>query len=300
MAVVTRRTERSGPPPARAARATTRPRIALAYWLSGAIAGLLVVAAAGGLFAPGLYRDPPAIRAMNQGSDLITLLVVVPALVAAMVRAARGSLRAQIVWMGLLGYVAYYYVLFAYGVRFNPLFLVYVALMGLALFALGILLARCDVAGLPARFAPGLPVRLIGGYLVGLAALFALIWLADIVPALFGPPPLPKPNGALGPGNPVEVNDLAVVLPLMIVAGVQLWRRAAAGYLLAGVMLMLSIAVAVVLLPSPLFQYLDGQAIDWGQYPVGLVMTLAGLALLTVYLRALREPGPAAGPPQEG
>ena len=293
MAIVTTRAEG-------AARATVRPRIALAYWLSGAIAGLLLVAAAGGLFAPGLYRDPPAIRAMNQGSDLITLVVVVPALVAAMVGAARGSLRARIVWLGLLGYVAYYYVLFAYGVRFNPLFLVYVALMGLALWAIGLVLAECDLAGLAARFAPGLPVRLIGGYLVGLAALFMAIWLADIVPALFGPAPLPKPNGALAPGNPVEVNDLAVVLPLMIVAGVQLWRRAAAGYLLAGVMLLLSIAVAVVLLPSPLFQYLDGQAIDWGQYPVGVVMTLAGLALLGVYLRALREPGAAAGPPQEG
>ena len=268
---------------------------ALAYWLGGAVAGLLVVAAAAGLFVPGLYRDPPATVAMDRGSDLVTLVLIVPALVGSLVLAAHGSLRARVLWLGLLGYVVYYYAIFAYGVRFNPLFLVYVALFGLGLFSLPLVLRQIVVDALPARFAPTLPVRAISGFLVFIAIGFTAVWLADILPATFSNGTPASVQTLQAPANAIEVNDLAVALPLMVLAGAWLWQRQARGYLLAGVMLVLSTAIALVLLPSPLFQYLDGQTVDWGQWPIGVVMGSGGLALLVVYLRNLREPTGAEG-----
>ena len=45
-------------------------------------------------------------------------------------------MRAQLIWLGVLVYLIYTYVTYAFVVRFNPLFLVYVALLGCSLYAL--------------------------------------------------------------------------------------------------------------------------------------------------------------------
>src|SRR5690242_1769473 len=100
--------------------APARPRVTLPYWLSGILAGLLIVASAAGLFVPGLYRDAPLWAAQARGTDIITLTVAVPALVVALILAARGSLRGEIVWLGVLGYATYMYAIFAFTVAFNP------------------------------------------------------------------------------------------------------------------------------------------------------------------------------------
>ena len=42
---------------------------------------------------------------------------------------ASGSLRARILWLGALGLLVYVYGMYALGVRWNELFLVYVALL---------------------------------------------------------------------------------------------------------------------------------------------------------------------------
>ena len=55
------------------------------YWLSGGLAVLLVVASGAGLFVPALYRDPAGSAAQARGTDLVTLAIAVPTVVAALV-----------------------------------------------------------------------------------------------------------------------------------------------------------------------------------------------------------------------
>lgn len=57
-------------------------------------------------------------------------------LVASAILAGRGSGRAHLVWLGVLVYLIYSYIIYALSVQFNPLFLVYVALLGCSLYAL--------------------------------------------------------------------------------------------------------------------------------------------------------------------
>src|SRR5919109_5583665 len=89
-----------------------------AYWLCGGLALLLLVAAAGGLVLPGLYRDPAAWAAQARGVNLVDLVVTLPTLVIAMALSARGSGRARVVWLGALGYVLYNAVIFAFELAF--------------------------------------------------------------------------------------------------------------------------------------------------------------------------------------
>jgi hypothetical protein len=59
------------------------------------------------VFASGFYHDPAAISATDRGSDLVTLFVFAPALAVALLYAYRGSLRAQVIWLGLVSWVLY-------------------------------------------------------------------------------------------------------------------------------------------------------------------------------------------------
>lgn len=105
-------------------------------WLTFPIAVLLALAAGVGLFTAGLYRDTPGLVAQAIGQDIVTLIVALPALVISALLASRGSQRARLVWLGVLVYVVYTYASYAFGIRFNPLFLAYVALLGCSTYAL--------------------------------------------------------------------------------------------------------------------------------------------------------------------
>jgi hypothetical protein len=170
----------SGPQPYRRA---AHPALAVADLLSVVAVPLALVAAVAGLAMPGLYRDPAVLVPQARGQDLVTLVAGVPLLVGALVAARRGSARAHLLWLGALGYLAYTYTSYAFGARFNALFLVYVALMDVTLYALALGLTATDAPALAARFSPRAPTRRVGGFLIAVSALMAFVWLADVVPA---------------------------------------------------------------------------------------------------------------------
>jgi len=152
-------------------------------WLTIPIAILLAVAAGGGLFIKGLYRDTPNLVTQAIGQDAITLVVALPTLVISAFLTSRGSQRARLVWLGGLIYMVYTYVGYAFAVRFNSLFLVYVALLGCSTYALIGGLVATDWAGIKAGFTERTPVKAVSIYLAVTAALFYFLWLSEAVPA---------------------------------------------------------------------------------------------------------------------
>src|SRR5437764_2261503 len=87
----------------RSARLSPR-RAPLPFRLSGALAVVAAVASAVGVFHSDIFRDPAWTAGNAQGTALVILAVAVPTVVISMVLTARGSLRAQIVWLGGLSY----------------------------------------------------------------------------------------------------------------------------------------------------------------------------------------------------
>ncbi|MCX7593725.1 MAG: hypothetical protein N2235_08195, partial [Fischerella sp.] len=86
-----------------------------AYVLSSIIAVLAGIAAAGGLFIDDLYRDNHYVTLGWFGNDWVTLVVAVPILVIALILSARGSQRAQLVWLGMLDYTLYNFGFYLFG-----------------------------------------------------------------------------------------------------------------------------------------------------------------------------------------
>jgi hypothetical protein len=108
--------------------------------------GILAAAAStiGALGGERLYRDNAFVTSTWLGTDLVTLVVAVPLLIGALVRARRRSLRALLVWLGILDSMLYNYAFYLFGAGFNRLFLVYAAIVGLAIWALVLGLSGLD------------------------------------------------------------------------------------------------------------------------------------------------------------
>lgn len=174
-------------------------------WLVPAIFILTLVAALAGLWpgegtpyplttfrgervtinARGLYSwDTVSSAAQMQANDLVMLVLGLPLLAISFWLAQRGLLRGQLLLAGTLGFILYTYITMCFGAAYNRLFLVYVALFSLSLFAFVLTMMSFDLPSLPARFSDKLPRGWIAGLLFFTAAFLTLAWLGRIVATL--------------------------------------------------------------------------------------------------------------------
>lgn len=244
-------------------------------WLTVPIAILLAIAAGCGIFISDLYRDPPGLVAQAIGQDAVTLLIALPALGISAFLASSGSQRARLIWLGVLVYVVYTYASYAFGIRFNPLFLIYLALLGCSTYALIGGLMTTDWTGIRASFSERTPVRAVSIFLGVIAGLFYLIWLSEAVPAsLAGVPPQSVTEDGT-PTNVVHVLDMAFLLPALVIAAVSLWRKQPIGYALAPALLTNLVFLALAILSMTVFQARVGE-------PAAIPLVVIFVALFAV------------------
>jgi len=226
-------------------------------WLIPLIGILALLAAAAGLFWPvdgqpysftshrgetvtlfgrGLYHyDTVSTAAQEQGQDVITLVVVLPALAVFTWLAFRGSLRGKLLLTGTLGYFLYTYMSMAFLTAYNQFFLVYVALFSLSLYAFILSMMSFDLASLPHHFSERLPRGWVAGILFAVGGFLFLAWIGRIgQPFLANQiPPLENTTTLV-----IQAMDLGLLVPLTFLSGILLLRRSAWGYLLASVAVM--------------------------------------------------------------
>jgi hypothetical protein len=257
--------------------------LSLSEVLAG-LAGLSAVVASVVGFIPGLYRDRAVVVAQSHGYDTGNLLVAL-VLGLGLVWSARGSTRGRLLTIGALGCLTYSYVTYAFEIALNPATLLYVGVLGFAAWSFIAGLADVAPAQADAVLESRFPRRVAGAFLVTMGLLFALTWLSQIAQAaLTGR--LPAELVAAGwPMNPVYVLDLALVIPLAVLAGTRLWQRRVGGVVMAVPMLVFLPLLAISILAMAIFQALDGQALQVPMVALFAVIAvaggvLAGLALL--------------------
>ncbi len=258
------------------------------FWLTWAIAPLLAIAAGCGIFLHGLYRDNPYFAAQAVAQDFISLTVVLPTIAISAFLASRGSHRAKLVWLGALVYLVYSYDAFV--VRFNSMFLVYVALLGCSLYALIGGLATASIVSIKASFTERTPVRTVSTFLAVLAVLFYVIWLRETVPALLSGavPPSVQQNGTAT--NAVHVLDMAWMLPAFLITAITLRRKQTFGYILAGAALSFVTLLSLAVLSMVVVFIRVGYPVAVPQVLVFAVVFVLSLGLMVSYLKALQSP----------
>ncbi len=257
-------------------------------WLSVLIVVLGVPVHLTGLLVPTIYRDPAVLLPQNLGTDLVTLLVGLPLLAASTVGMRAGSLRARILWLGALGLLVYVYGMYALGVWWNELFLVYVALFGLSLFALIIGLVSTDAVRIRAGFVMQAPVRSVAAYLIAIAGMVAAMWLAEEVGALLRSTVPPTVLQFEAPTNIVHVFDLGLVLPAMVLAALMLLRDQPWGYVLAGMLLVKAASIGLWVVAMIWFSARQGFGAPAAYTGFFVLLTIAGGILSWRFLRALK------------
>lgn len=249
-------------------------------WVSLPLAALVGWAALGGLLLPSTYaRETASWAAQGMGQDWVDLFLVVPTLAIAGVKALRGSVRARLVLGGTLVYTLYSFLLYAFEVHFNPLFLVYCAALGLSFYALLALLFRLLREDARRWYRGPVPARVTGIFLLIIAAGFGLLWLGEVLPALLGGRD-PRGLTDIGlPTNPVHVLDLSLLLPALAFTGISLLRGGALGYALGPVMLGFNVLMPLAI--AGMVLVMQARGIGQG---VGLAIATTGIALMSAAL----------------
>lgn len=249
---------------------------------------LCVTLAATGLqvFWPAVYaRETQTSLAGAWASDILDLCLVLPVLIVATVLARCGSLRALFVWAGVLGFLTYNFVIYVFAVHFNPMFLVYCAVLGLSFYGLVGLreyVATEQVSGV--RISGALRLLISFTFLfIALSAAFGEI--KEIVTAVrAGQVPASIEPGQLI--NPIHALDLCFLLPIVAVAGVRLLQKKATGFVLAPTLMVTLLLISVEVLTIVAVAAGRGMAIGAGPIVsfggAGVVLTI----LLVWYMRA--------------
>jgi hypothetical protein len=252
-------------------------------WSLG-ISVLVATASVLGLLDPDIYGDETENWALQaRGQDLGNVVAVVTLLFSG-ARYRQGSHRAGLVWLGTLLYLVYAYIVYSMAVHFNALFLVYVATLGLASYAIMFRLSslRAEDASRPTPAA-----RHVAGYTcIAIGVLFGLLWLSELIPAtLSGEVPQSVVDAGLWV-NPIHVIDLAVLLPALILAGWQTVRGKAAGQFFAGPLLVFSVLMGTSIVAAMVLMTAEGFE---GTLPPLVMVSVVVLVSLFAAWRYLME-----------
>ncbi len=235
----------------------------------------------------GLYTwDTVSYVAQMQGNDLITLVVGLPLLAISFWLTSQGSLRGLLLLTGTLGFFLYTYLSMSMLASYNSLFLIYVALFGLSLFAFILNMLSVNLAELPERFSSRLPHRWIAGLLFVVGGFLLIAWLGRIVPPLFQnqTPVLENATTLV-----IQAMDLALIVPLAILSGILLLRRSAWGYLLASVFILKAVTLGLAVSAMAIIMDRAGIPDSMGHMIPFMLITLVNLVMAVVLLMNVED-----------
>jgi hypothetical protein len=189
------------------------------------------------IFGRGIYRHMSEdVAPQGIAQDAVTLFLAVPMLLWGFKKAGSGLVRWKLFLAGTLMYFLVTYTFYLAMGAYNALFPVYVLLAGAGSFAFGLSLSALSFEEVRGGYSGERIHKGAGGFLIFSSCSVIALWLGVIVPPLL--------DGSVIPESVehyttliVQGFDLAFLLPLSLVAAVQLFRRTPFGLLLGTVYL---------------------------------------------------------------
>jgi hypothetical protein len=266
------------------------PGAALWLWLSIAAALLAISGSIIALTVSEIYAGlTPVFLPQALAQDIANLALVSPMWLILAGLALHGSLRAYLLWLGVLTFTVYNYVIYTFSIPFGPLFLLWVAVFGMCILSLIGGLATIDHKAVASSFTSRRATLVVAWFLIITAVLFGLLWLSEDVPALLS---RSRPQSLVDmalPTNPVHILDLGFFLPAVIATGVLLIKRKALAYTLAPAFIVFLILTGIPILLTPVVQATRGETAAWGVVvPIGTLTAV--LLILLVWLLSTIHP----------
>lgn len=209
------------------------------FWILSLIAASLMCRTSlEGLLSPSVYTgETENWKVQSMGQDLINLGLIPFYLVTAGF-INRHKWYISLLWAGATIYFIYTYLIYCFDIHFNHLFIFYCLIVCFHFYSLLYLMFQYwqHTTPLPIKTSPLLK-KITGIYFVLIALLFYFLWLSEIIPAsLHHTVPASLQTAGLFT-NPVQVLDIAFVLPGILLAGILLLRKNVLGTFFAPIVL---------------------------------------------------------------
>lgn len=251
---------------------------------------LIVITSLGGLFFPGTYsRETTDWVAQAVGQDIIDLVLIVPTILISAFLVRQGRRSALLVWLGAMLYTSYTFVIYSFGVHFNPLFLVYCWTLGLAAYAFITLIVQVKPEVVKDWFDGNRHEYLMSVFVLAAGVLFYLMWLKDDLPAMISNR---TPENILESGlltNPVHVLDYSLILPGFIISSIILIKRHALGYLFAPVLLIFGVLMDITIAALVIIMKAREVQDNFAVAVLFVVIAIASVAVLIIFLNHMKK-----------
>ncbi len=234
------------------------------------------------IYGQGLYRhDSLFFGAGFKGQDAVVLFLSVPLLIIALVLYLRGSMGGQLLLLGMLGYFLYVYASMALGASYNKLFLLYIIIFSVSLFAFIQMFSSTNFELIASKIPGELPRSGLAVFMFVAGLVTLVAWGAPLVTALIngGPPERMDSYTTMV----TYALDLAIITPATFLCGVLVLKGEPLGYAIASPLLTLIILLAPQIILSTIFQKSVGVPFTMGEM-IGPVAGFVVLGLIAAWL----------------
>lgn len=234
------------------------------------------------MFGSGIYSHDSYFKApIFIGSDFAMLIIVVPFMIAALVKEVRNrTLKSKLHLIAGTSVVLYYATSIAFGITYNSFHLLYIGLFSSSLFSLFTLIAKLDTAALQRSLTWTLPSKGIKVFLILSGISLFIAWLPDIIPTIISGTSLPLIE--VYTTEITYVLDMGIISPLIFLCLNFLKKQKGLGVVILSMILSLCAVMGAMLPIQTAFQMMAGIEI-----PVPVLIVKVGifvlLAIFAVY-----------------
>lgn len=251
---------------------------------------LMVYAAFQGVFNPNTFaKDSKSFGTQGIGQDFVNLFFVAPLLLISLILFLKENKIGYYLFGGTVLYILYSYIIYAFGVHFNHLFLIYSLLFSFSLYLFIIFMMEFSAKEIKSWFQEQIPAKTMSIFMIVVAVMFYFIWLGEIIPALMSgtTPKTVTDNNLLV--NPVHVLDLAFSLPALIIAAFLLLKRHKLGYILAPLLLVFIVVLTIALAGMAVNLALNNISENFFLVYIFAVLSVLSMIILLLFFRKLNH-----------
>jgi len=236
------------------------------------------------IYGEGIYKnDSISGVAQAKASDFVTLVMGIPLLMVSLYSANKGSFRGKLMLTGTLGYFLYTYMSYTFLLTYNPLFIVYVAIMSACLYAFILSFMSFEIEKVPAMFNEKLPTKFLGGFQLFVGFAIGMLWLGKIAPSIL--------KGAIPLGLEhyttlvIQGMDLGIIVPAAFLSGILIIKRKPFGYLLSSVIIIKGVTMLTCISAMIINMALMGVDMSLAEILVFPILNLFAVICLILLLK---------------
>jgi hypothetical protein len=231
-----------------------------------------------GLYANDSYFMAPIFR----GADFAIIFFAIPLLILALILDnKRKNVKARLLLLASISVFLYYATSIAFGITYNFLYLVYIALFSASLFGLIISINSVDLKLLKNSMADNLPFKGINIFLVFTGIALVVAWLPDIIGSLVNGTSLTLIE--VYTTSVTYVLDMGIIAPAAFICLYLIKKRTGMGYVLLSILLTVCTVIGIMLPIQTVFQIQAGITIPFVAV-VTKIVSFVMLAFFALYL----------------